>query len=71
MSKNKRRRTARPDAATVVAGSAQGDAINDGARRARHATADTGQPPGTDFLPMWLRVLDVVVRVVDMALRLL
>jgi hypothetical protein len=70
MSGNKRRRTARANASTAVTSRTTGDALTSGAPGARHGTPDTGRPPRLGSWPMWLKILDVVVRVIDVVLRL-
>ncbi|WP_327183582.1 hypothetical protein [Streptomyces sp. NBC_01334] len=71
MSRKKHRQAARANASLAAKGRSGGDALAGGVPQPRDGTPDGGRPPGTDPLPMWLRIVDIVVRVVDMALRLI
>ncbi|MEU6483999.1 hypothetical protein [Streptomyces sp. NPDC046887] len=70
MDPKKHRQTPRVDASPAATGSSAGDTLAGGVPRPYDGTPDGGRPPGRDPLPLWLRIVDIVVRVVDLALRL-
>lgn len=71
MSRKKQRQAATANASLAVKGRSGGDTLASGVPQPRDGAPDGWPPPPTDPLLTWLKIVDIVARVIDMVLRLI